>query len=72
MGTDELDEYRKERQTLKRLASQIKTQNDHLEDLYEARKQEWRRLDNAGVKRSVIAKWSAVDPILITRALAKR
>lgn len=64
-----MNEFTKERLYLQRLAVRITARNKNLEELFTARTQAWKALDDKGVKRSTIAKWSSIDPILVTRAL---
>ena len=63
------EEHRQERLYLQRLAVKISQRSQDIDNLYKARTEKWKVLDDKGVKRSTIAKWSGIDPILVTRAL---
>jgi hypothetical protein len=67
-----LHEYRWARALLKANRAKIKRSVAEADALRDEEIGIWRELDEAGIARATIAKWSGIDPMQITRALGNK
>ena len=65
----DLDEYRAIRFELEVLSGRIESAKDGVDSLRQLRVEKWREFESQGVSRAKMAKWSGVDPMLVSRAL---
>jgi hypothetical protein len=66
-----LNESRAQRDT-ERIEERIAAKRAEIDSLYALRKENWRSLEACDVSRAKMAKWSGVDPIMVTRALGPK
>lgn len=60
------------RSSLERLDMRIAQRKNDLDALYAKRTELWSQAEAAGIPRSQLAKWSGVDPMMVTRALGPK
>ena len=70
--TEDLAEHRKFKERLGFMGVRIIKNRQSLDGLYALRKALWIDLDKRGVPRATIAKWSNVDPVLVSKALGAK
>lgn len=58
--------------SLERLDMRIAQRKNDLDALYAKRTELWAQAESLGISRAQLAKWSGIDPMMVTRALGPK
>lgn len=61
-----------ERRRAQKIEDRISAKRAEIDALRVLRKDNWRSLEERGVDRKMMADWSDIDPIMVTRALGPK